>query len=155
LNDADAFDHREHRDLIAGLAKRSRFFLVAPAKMNALEESGGQSELGSRYYEGAAAGAVLLGRKPVSGSFDALFGWPDAVVEIANDGSDAPRVIADLSGQPERLQEISRRNAREALLRHDWAYRWENVLTMAGLEPRPALGARKDRLKALANGVGP
>ena len=122
--------------------------------MNALEESGGQSELGSRYYEGAAAGAVLLGSKPVSASFQELFGWPDAVVEIEPDGSDAARVIADLSREPERLREISRRNAREALLRHDWAYRWENVLSVAGLEPRPALGARKDRLKALANGIG-
>jgi hypothetical protein len=154
LNDAEAFDHREHRDLVAGLAKRSRFFLVAPAKMNALEESGGQSELGSRYYEGAAAGAVLLGRRPSSASFQELFGWPDAVVEIEADGSDAARVVAEFSRNPERFQEISRRNAREALLRHDWAYRWENVLSVAGLESQPALGARKDRLKALANGIG-
>jgi hypothetical protein len=154
LNDAEAFDHREHRDLVAGLAKRSRFFLVAPAKMNALEESGGQSELGSRYYEGAAAGAVLLGRRPASASFQELFGWPDAVVEIEADGSDAARVVAEFSRNPERFQEISRRNAREALLRHDWAYRWENVLSVAGLESQPALGARKDRLKALANGIG-
>jgi len=28
------------------------------------------------------------------------------------------------------------------------------VLSVAGLEPRPALSARKDRLKALANGIG-
>jgi len=96
-----------------------------------------------------------LGRRPASASFQELFGWPDAVVEIEPDGSDAARVIAEFAREPERLQEMGQRNAREALLRHDWAYRWENVLTVAGLEPRPALDARKDRLKALANGVRP
>lgn len=153
LSDSRAPDHREHRDLVASLARRSRFFLVAPAKMNALEESGGQSELGSRYYEGAAAGAVLIGRPPASDTFPRLFGWPDAVVEIEPDGSNALSVISGLAREPDRLRAIGRRNAREALLRHDWVYRWENVLALAGLEPRPALGERKDRLAALAAAV--
>lgn len=153
LSDSHAPDHREHRDLVASLAKRSRFFLVAPAKMNALEESGGQSELGSRYYEGTAAGAVLLGKPPASGTFNELFGWPDAVVEIAPDGSNAGRVLAGLLGEPDRLEAIGRRNAREALLRHDWAYRWEAVLALAGLPPRPALAERKERLASLAAGL--
>ncbi len=155
LSDADTLDHREHRDLVASLAKRSRFFLVAPAKMDASGECQGQSEIGSRYYEGAAAGAVLIGSEPEGDPFRELFGWPDAVVDIQADGSDVTRVIADLSRQPERMREISRRNAREALLRHDWAYRWEKILSIAGLEPGSAIEARKDRLKQLAIWVGP
>jgi hypothetical protein len=86
LSDADTLDHREHRDLVASLAKRSRFFLVAPAKMDASGECQGQSEIGSRYYEGAAAGAVLIGSKPDGDPFQELFGWPDAVVDINADG---------------------------------------------------------------------
>ena len=151
LSDSNAPDHREHRDLIASLAKRSRFFLAAPAKMDTLRESGDQSELGSRYYEGTAAGSVLLGRAPVGDSFGELFGWQDAVVEIAPDGTDAAQVVTDLLKQPDRIREIGTRNAREALLRHDWVYRWEKVLAIAGLEPRPALALRKERLF----GVGP
>lgn len=154
LNDAAAPDHREHRDLVASLAKRSRFFLVAPAKMDTSKESQDQNELGSRYYEGSAAGAVLIGQKPAGDSSRELFGWPDSVLEIEPDGSDVARIIADLSRQPERLREIGRRNAREALLRHDWAYRWETVLSIAGLAPRPALGVRTARLQRLAGGVG-
>jgi hypothetical protein len=150
LSDSSAPDHREHRRLVASLAKRSRFFLVAPAKMNALEERGGQSELGSRYYEGAAAGAVLIGRAPANDSFRELFGWPDAVIEIEPDGSNVVDLIADLSRDPGRLQAISRRNAGEALSRHDWSYRWESVLSMAGLAPLAALAERKERLSALA-----
>ncbi len=150
LSDADAADHREHRDLVASLAKRSRFFLVAPAKMDSLEESRGQSELGSRYYEGTAAGAVLIGRAPASDSFRELFDWPEAIVEIDPGGSDVARVLNELSNDPGRLDAISRRNAREALLRHDWAYRWDKILSIAGLEPAPALKARTDRLKGLA-----
>jgi len=153
LSDTDTLDDREHRDLVAALAKRSRFFVVAPAKMDTLDESRGQSELGSRYYEGTAAGAVLIGREPASDSARELFGWPDSVVAIAPDGSDAARVIAGLLRQPERMAGISRRNAREALLRHDWAYRWEKILSLAGLEPLPALEARKGRLNELAKRI--
>src|SRR5262249_42846619 len=53
---------RSHRDLLANMAKRSRFFVVAPAKMNAPAETSGQVEIGSRFYEGAASGAVMIGQ---------------------------------------------------------------------------------------------
>jgi hypothetical protein len=151
VNDSNLPDHRKHRDLISNIAKRSRFFLVAPAKMDLADNTRGQSEVGSRYYEGAASGAVLLGKKPESESFRDLFGWPDAVIEINTDGSDLVNILTDLSGQPERLIEISRRNCTETLLRHDWTYRWKQILTIAGLKPRPALEARENRLKELAD----
>ena len=50
--------------------------------------------------------------------------------------------------------EISRRNAIEALLRHDWVYRWREVLDIAGLKPAPQLEIRENRLKQLAEQIG-
>jgi hypothetical protein len=134
---------------VANLAKRSRYFLVAPGKINS-PETKGQIEIGLRYFEGSAAGAVLLGQAPDCEPFRRLFGWPDSVIEIKPDGSDVRDVLESLAKQPERLSEISRRNAAEALLRHDWGYRWSEVLDIAGLKPTPELEARKRRLRELA-----
>jgi hypothetical protein len=143
-------DYRQHRNLLANLAKRSRYFVVAPAKMNQPEETKGQMEIGFRYYEGSAAGAVMIGQPPNCEAFRQRFNWPDAVIEIKPDGSDAADVIKSLSRQPERFLRISRRNAAEALLRHDWVYRWKEILAIAGLEPTSALGVRERRLRELA-----
>jgi hypothetical protein len=121
VNDTVLPDHRAHRDLIASLAKRSRYFMVAPAKMDDPTGIGGQSEVGSRYFEGSAAGAVLIGRKPEGEAFRRLFDWDGAVLEIKTDGSDVVDVLSELDREPGRIERIGRRNAIESLLRHDWA----------------------------------
>jgi hypothetical protein len=148
-------DDGEHRDLYAQIAKRSRYFMVAPAKMVADIQGYpvGQSEIGYRYYEGAAAGAVLLGESPTDGPFRYLFDWTDAVVHVRSDGSDVEAVLLELASDADRVAEISRRNAIESLLRHDWVYRWMELLRIAGLQPTPQMIARKDRLMQLASEV--
>jgi hypothetical protein len=50
--------------------------------------------------------------------------------------------------------EISRRNAKEALLHHDWVYRWKQILNIAGLKPTPKLEVREKRLKQMAEQIG-
>jgi len=75
------------------------------------------------------------------------------VIEIQTDGSDVLDVIGTLQAEPERLQAISQRNAGEALLRHDWAYRWKEILQVVGLEPLPAMADRERRLRELAESV--
>lgn len=150
---SDVHDYREHRTLFANVTKRSKYFLVAPGKQNVRSETGGQEEVGHRYYEGAAAGACLIGQSPISPSFATMFPWQDAVIEIQSDGSDVMDVIGNLEAEPERLQAISQRNAGEALLRHDWAYRWKEILRAVGLEPLPAMADRERRLRELAESV--
>ncbi len=146
-----AIDHIEHRMLYANLIKRSRFFVVAPAKMDRPEETRGQPALGYRYFEGAAAGAVLIGQAPDSEAFRRHFDWPDAVVDVRRDGSDAIEVMSKLTADPARLRAISWRNVEEALRRHDWVYRWREVLALADVKPRPQMEAREVRLAALAD----
>jgi len=147
---ADTLGHVQHRSLYANVVKRSRLFTVAPAKMDSPGETQGQVALGARYFEGAAAGAVLIGQVPECEAFHRHFDWQDAVVEIRPDGSDAVEVISKLLAEPERLLAMSSRNAAESLRRHDWVYRWLEVLRMAGLTPRPAMAAREKRLGELA-----
>lgn len=142
-------DCHQHRDMFANIAKRAQYFVVAPAKMNSPNETADQIEIGARYFEAAAAGAILLGQSPKCEAFNKLFNWTDCVVEIQADGSDAAEVLASLANQPERLQAMSRRNTREALLRHDWMYRWQQILDITGLQPTEKLDQRKDKLKKM------
>lgn len=149
-SNAQIFNHRQHREAYADFAKRSRYFIVSQAKMNRPAETRGQIEVGYRYFEGSAAGAVMIGQAPDCESFHTMFDWPDAVIEIQPDGSDVESVLSGLDADPERLREISRRNAVEALLRHDWVYRWKQIFCIAGLDPSPDMEERERHLKKLA-----
>lgn len=143
-------DDRQHRDLFANVAKRSRYFVVAPAKVDQGDYTQGQVEVGFRYFEGAAAGTVMIGEAPACDAYRELFGWPEAVVPMKSDGSDAMAILHELSSEPERTSAISRRNSREALLHHDWLYRWSEMFRIAGIQPSPRKAARERRLRSLA-----
>jgi hypothetical protein len=147
---AEPYDHRQHREMFANVAKRSRCFMVAPPKMDVPDETHHQSSIGYRYYEGAAAGAVMIGQAPQGETFDSMFPWSDVVIPILPDGSDTLEVLARLDSEPERVFEISSRNAAEAMLRHDWVYRWKEIYRIAGLEPSAGMLDRERRLKDLA-----
>jgi hypothetical protein len=143
--------HWQHRNHLANLAKRSRYFTVAPGKMDEDFQSHGQVEVGSRYYEGAAAGTVMIGETANCESYRELFGWPEVVVEIRPDGSDLASVLDDLDRNPERVAAIGGRNAAQSLRRHDWIYRWIEMFRIAGIEPSHAMMARARRLKEMAD----
>lgn len=146
-------DHKQHRNLYANTAKRSRFFVVAPGKVNVPEETHGQIEVGFRYYEGSAAGTIMIGQAPDCDPFRAMFDWPEAVVDVKPDGSDVDRVLAALMAQPDRMQDISARNAEGALRRHDWIYRWKQIFETAGVRPPRGMHQRETTLKELAEGA--
>ena len=153
-SDTKIQDHRRHREMFANMAKRSKYFIVAPGKIDSPEETKNQIEVGYRYYEASAAGAVMIGQIPYCETFNTMFNWQDVVMEIQEDESDVADVIASLAAQPQRLLDISRRNVTEALLRHDWAYRWKKIFDIVGLEPAPQLEMREKRLKQLAEQAG-
>ncbi len=140
----------EHRFLIANTAKRSRYFIVNPGKIDRPDETGGQSEFGYRYFEGAAPGTIMIGERPKNREFDKIFHWKDAVIELPFGSDEIADVIRDLDRQPERQDRIRRKNMTESLLHHDWVYRWETILETAGMQPMPELIQRKQRLKDLA-----
>lgn len=144
---------QEHRSLIAGIAKRSRFFLVNPAKINQRFETGKQDEIGFRYFEGAAAGTIMIGEHPRTKAFEDHFGWTDSVIRVPFDTPDIADKLAELDSQPDRLEKARKQNIIQSLLRHDWAYRWNTILNIAGLKPSDALIKRLDFLKKLAENI--
>ncbi len=146
----DTSSPRQHRDLTANLAKRSRYFFANAGKIDLPSETHKQGEIGPRFFEGAAAGTVMLGEYPESEAFRDNFDWPDAVISTSFNEPNLAKLLADLDSQPERLREIRKNGVVQSLLRHDWVYRWKAILDMVGLEPRSALIQRQQCLQQLA-----
>ncbi len=148
-----AINSKEHRALFANVAKRSRYFVVNPGAIDQPDKRGNQIEIGSRFFEGAASGAIMVGERPKNEVFERLFDWPEAVTPLPYDSCDIDMVIRDLDGDPERQDRIRRTNVAQALMRHDCVYRWEAVLKTVGHEPMQGVMERKERLRKLAEVV--
>ncbi len=149
----ETFRPVEHRQLIASMAKRSRYFIANAPKINRQLESGGQIELSYRFVEGAAAGTVMIGDTGEDETFAHLLDWPDAVLRMPYDATNVEDLLAQWDAQPQRLARIRKNSVVQSLLRHDWAYRWRTILEALGLKPRPALLEREKRLRVLAEQV--
>lgn len=142
VNDVD-----DHRVLLAEALKRSRYVICRPGKFNRIDETGGQQEFGFRYFEGSAAGTVMVGEPADNPAFAEAFPWPDAIVPVRRDGILA--TLRALEADPVRVARIRRDNVVGALQRHDWARRYRTLLDTVGLAPLPALVARERRLDEL------
>lgn len=141
----------EHRDAYADLVRRAQFFIVNPPKFNVTQHTQGQQEVGYRFFEGAAGGAVMLGQAPDCPAFDQYFGWDDAVVSLPAETDDVTELMKRLDGRREELDQVRRRNVVETLRKHDWAHRWRDILTMIDMQPTDALEQRLRRLAELAD----
>ena len=145
--------HAEHRSRLADMMKRSRFFLVTAVRSYDRERTGGQQELGLRYFEGAASGAVLIGDAPCNASFNEAFGWHDSVIPLSFDSVDIADVLGELEADPSRLERISKTNVVNSLRRHDHVYRWGQILAIASLKETREMEARRRELEELAASV--
>lgn len=150
IKDLYMIDYNYHRSLYRNLVKRSRYFIANKAKFNSLNETGGQEEISSRFFEGAAGGAVILGVPPADETFNQYFNWQDAVIPIPYDAANITDTINEMDSQPERLKKIRVDNVVNSLLRHDWVYRWGKILDTVELERTPEMVAREASLQKLA-----
>lgn len=145
-----AIDLKQHRDLFANLAKRSRFYIVNPGLVDCPSQRGNQIEIGNRYFDGAASGCIMIGEVPNNEVYGSLFNWPDAVISLPFGSDQIDTIINDLDKQPDREETMRRNNITQSLRLHDWAYRWEAILKIGGLVPLPNLLKRKEQLEKLA-----
>jgi hypothetical protein len=146
----------EVRAANAALIKRSRYFVAwAPCQLNDMKRAviGTDHAISTRYFEAAACGAVILGSRPSCPEFDDLFDWPDAVVELAPDGRDTEARLGEIEANPGRWSAASRSNVLNGLRRHDWAYRWDGILEVAGLGRTPRHEARVAELGRRARAI--
>ncbi len=152
-----ARDWAEARAGNADMVRRARYYIawdpvaVSPAKDEII---GRERAISTRYFEGSAGGAILLGSRPDCPEFDELFDWPDAVLEIAPEGTDLHEVLADFEADPDRVRAARLANITHALRRHDWAFRWQTILETAGLAPSEAHVKRVGKMAGLADQIG-
>lgn len=141
-------DPREHREMYAAKVRHSQFMLVGPGMMGE-PEAGGEHVIGARFFEGAAAGAVLIGVAPRCREYELLFDWPDAVIELDPEGADAEKVLDVLLADPNRMAAVSLAGMQECAKRHDWIHRWLTIYEIAGLPPSEAMLRRRQHLEEI------
>ncbi len=146
-------NHREHRLKLISLLQRSRYCTNYFAKFDEAATIGRSQEMGSRFFEAAAAGTIMLGMPPVSDIFPQYFDWEDVVITVDPSQQDIMAVIAELDAQPDRLEKIRRDNVVNSLLRHDWVYRWQKILAAVNVEPSAGMIDRQQRLQQLAQDI--
>lgn len=153
LKVSQMFDYQEHRSLYRNLIQRTRYYIANKAKFDQPEQTGGQEEIGARFFEGAAAGSVMVGIPPQCPAFRENFDWEDAVIEVPLNTDHIVEILTELDAQPQRLQRIRRDNMINSLLRHDWVYRWRNILEILDLPITPVMVERIAYLLNLANSL--
>jgi Glycosyl transferases group 1 len=141
----------EHRRMLATLLKNSRYYIANRSYVNQPEFTAGRDEISARFYEGAAAGTVMIGEAPRTEEFKRQFDWPDSVIHLPYDSPDIGHILADLNGDPERLRKVRRNNVREAAQRHDWLHRIQVVFDTLGLTPTEKMLDRAKRLEQVAS----
>lgn len=146
-------DPDEHRELFANLVKRSRYFIVNPGLIDRPDVRGDQIEIGNRYFEAAASGTFMIGERPQNQAFAELFDWADSLVDLPYGSPNIGDIIAQWDGQPERQERARRTSVAQALLRHDWVYRWETILHALDLPPVQGVFERKAQLSSMADQV--
>ena len=112
-------DPEKHRLLLANLLRRTRYYIANRSRINEPEFTMGRDEILAKFYEGAAAGTVMLGEPPGASLFEAQFDWPDALIRLPFHSPEIARLLAELDADPERLSRVQRSNVRNAALRHD------------------------------------
>jgi hypothetical protein len=141
----------EHRLMLATILKHSSYFMAHRSRVNSPEFTVGRDEISARFYEGAAAGTIMIGEAPHTEEFKQQFDWPDAVIRIPFDCPHIGDILADLNGDPKRLRAVRRNNAREAALRHDWLHRIQVVFDVLELSPTEEMRGRAQRLEQIAS----
>ncbi len=136
----------EHRLLTSRMIQSTRFFAVNRGRFDTPDLIADQDEVNPRYYEGASAGATMVGAVPRGESFTRLMGWPDAVIPFDPESQKIVPFLQELAGQTERLESARRRGVRECLTRHDWMFRWRALLETLGLDEPPSLARREEEL---------
>jgi hypothetical protein len=140
----------EHRLLLAQLLQHTRYYFANRARANDPDFTMGREEISGRFYEGCAAGTVMIGVPPGGEEFERQFDWPDAVIHVPFDSPDIAAVLEAMDRDPDRLARISRDNACHAALRHDWVHRLRRVFDTLGIPATAAMQEREERLRKLA-----
>lgn len=148
---ADVFDPQEHMILMSKLLSRSRINICFESSY--VPRFRGYSPLLLRWFEGWSCGCAIVGKRPFGKGVAPLLDWENSTIELPDAATDWIPFFEDLLENEDLLSEISQRNYREALLRHDWRYRLREMLTTLGLPIPERLTQEIGQVQAKAGGI--
>jgi hypothetical protein len=91
------------------------------------------SLVAQRWFEGLAAGCVVVGYRPNCPEADELLNWQDATLECPEDPEQFLQFIDELVIDPGRVAAIRQANFQNMLQAHDWGYRVVAILAAMGI----------------------
>lgn len=117
----------------------------------------GKSPLLARWVHAWAAGCTVLGTRPQGKNTAGLMDWPEATIELPADPGETIALVEAVLSDEAGLRVRRRRNAIEALRRHDTRYRLRDLVDDLDLglsdTLRAELAALTARADALASGL--
>ncbi len=142
---------QEHRCMLATTLRHSGYYIANRSYVNKPEFTAISDEISARFYEGAAAGTVMIGEPPRTEEFKSQFDWPDALIRMPFDCADIGKFVADLSRDRDRICSARRNNIRESALRHDWLHRIQVIFNTLGVAPTQKMQVRAHHLERIAS----
>ena len=109
---------------------RSYFFLAAPQCVDNKVMTGDISEVTARFYEAMACKTVIVGIKPKD-TFDKLFPYPEAMIEVT--GDDFDEKIDQLLKDATKYKRIIEKNYEYVMKYHRWKNRYEELINWINL----------------------
>jgi len=125
----NASDLQASRVLAGSLSRAARAHVSWPVELTDPGRAAGFSPITARWFETAACGSVLLGRRPASPDFEELFPYEGFVVDLDPDGEGFRETVLgalEMDDGPARL-ELAAHVRRE----HSWQRRCETILETA------------------------
>jgi hypothetical protein len=105
----------------------------------------------ARVTESLGAGCLILGKRPPGQMATDLFCWPNALIELPDNPSEAVKFIRTMLADVAFIRETRAQNVVEMCRRHDWRHRIRHIYEHFQL-PLPArLTAELGALDELAN----
>jgi hypothetical protein len=148
-------DSYGHRRLFWKLLAHSKIALAYDGMAVNPDKRFSFSFVGQRWFESAAAGCAIVGRRPTCPEMSELFDWEDATIEVPEDERDLLPFVEQLLMDSARLNSIHARNHAHSLARHDWSHRICQIFDAMDL-PKPAslLTASQDCLQKITGAEG-
>lgn len=143
-------DHRQHRAHYVEQCARSKVFVSNFARFDQRDLHGGNVEFGLRYFEGLAAGTIMLGEHPAPERVREVIGDAPGIFDFAADATEMPAELLDLLADTAACDRVHAAHRALALRRHDVAHWWSSVVDTTGLPPAAGHHERLQRLEAAA-----
>lgn len=113
----------------------------------------GRSPLTARWVHAWAAGCTVIGSKPTGLGVAEQMDWPESTIDIGTDPARAIEQVEAVLEDDAGLRRRRRRNAAEALRRHDTRLRLKDLFSALGLPLPQTLEEKLDLLVKRADAV--